>query len=220
MSSNTETKESASNKRVLNNIKARIVEVKKRQELPQSKAINNDPFATLAEQGKIIEPPFDILTLAMVIENNTEMRPVLDALITNINGYGHRFVSRVKNPEADETIKKEVESERIGLQNFFAYCTRESFVEFRKRQDMDLETTGNSYFEVIRDMKGRIQGFTHLPSYQVRLGFQEKEWQLVDRPILELQEDLSVKVVRRKEHRRFRPYCQAKQISILVICVN
>ena len=204
---------SEKNKKVLKNIRAQVIGVQKRQNVSdKSQSLDNDPFSVLEKNGRIIEPPFNILTLAMLIENNTEMRPVLDALVTNISGYGHRFVPRIKLPKADEETRKIVESERVRLENFFAYATKETFVEFRKRQDLDLEQTGNSYFEVIRNVKGGVQGFTHLPSYQVRLGFQEKDWQLVDRSILELQEDLSVKVVKRKEYRRFRSFCQSKQV--------
>lgn len=202
------------NKRVLQKIKAQVIGVKKQKgSSNQSQSIDNNPFLRMLDKERIIEPPFDILTLAMLIENNTEMRPVLDALIVNISGFGHRFVSRIKLAKADEETKTIVEKERVKLVNFFEYATRESFGKFREKQDMDLEITGNSYFEIIRSLSGKIQGFTHLPSYQVRLGFQEKEWQVVDRSILELQDDSSVKVVKRKEHRRFRLYCQAKQIA-------
>jgi len=92
------------------------------------------------------------------------------------------------------------------------YCTKESFPKFRRKLRRDLELTGNAYFEVVRDVKNAIQSFTHIPSYQMRLGQIEEESNIVTRPILELKEDLSVDIVNLKEYRRFRKYVQSKSI--------
>jgi len=86
-------------------------------------------------------------------------------------------------------MKASVNLEKVRLENFFMYCTRESFTRFRSKQDRDLEATGNCFLEVVRGAKGNIQGFTHLPSYQMRLAKVEDEQNYVDRTILELQED-------------------------------
>jgi PBSX family phage portal protein len=206
------------NQKTMNKIRARIfpLDVSKNGEPGKPKNIPQDPFHTLAAAGDVIEPPFDMLTLAMLPEHSGEMTQCIDTMKVNIDGFGHRFVSRIKKrsdgEEPPDEIKIEVKKERVRLINFFQYCTKESFVEFRKKLRTDKETTGNAYFEVIRDDNGDIQSFVHLPSYQVRLGRLDEDYLLVDRKILELQFDDSVKVKTIKEWRRFRKFVQSKVV--------
>lgn len=182
-----------------------------------SKALPDDPFSALIDQGRVIEPPFDVLALAMMNENSTEMEPCLSAMEVNIEGFGHRFVPRIRSSyytdqQVPEGIRSSINEESVRLQNFFQYCTTESFVEFRKKLRRDRESTGCSYFEVIRDVKGEIQSFVHLPSYQMRLGKMDEKPILVKRPILALQLDGSVRKETRLEWRRFRPFAQSRSI--------
>jgi len=206
------------NKRSLGKVHARVIKVEKADGKPgESQALPDDPFSALTDTGKVIEPPFDTLALAMLPENNTEMEPCIAAMEINIEGFGHRFVPRVKTmlpggKKPPVALANKVGNEKIRLENFFAYCTKESFVSFRRKLRRDLESTGCGYFEVIRDNVGRIQSFVHLPSYQMRLGRLDEDHILVDRPILELQKDSSVAKVTRKEYRRFRTFAQSKSI--------
>jgi PBSX family phage portal protein len=101
----------------------------------------------------------------------------------------------------------------VYLANFWEYCTQESFSEFREKVRKDLETTGNAYWEVIRDAKGKIQQFVHLPSYQMRLTKLDDNPIKIERPILRLQEDGSVEVDKVPEWRRFRRYVQARSAA-------
>jgi PBSX family phage portal protein len=211
------------NKRALQNIRARIIEVEKKatpspggEPAPgKSKAMEDDPLTVLVTEGKIIEPPFDMLVLAMLPEHNSELNPCVEAMETNIEGFGHRLVSRVEidGAESNEAKKlsKEVKKERTRLNNFFTYASIDySFTEFRRRLRKDMETTGNGYFEVIRNAANKVQAFNHLPSYQMRLGALDGEPELVKVPILELQEDGSVKVSEIKVWKRFRRFIQMK----------
>lgn len=180
----------------------------------QSHVTGEDPLASLAQQGRTVEAPFDMLTLATLPEHSSELTQTIEAMETNIEATGHRFVPRVRITESTpDELRLKVKQEDVKLQNFFAYATREPFVEFRMRLRKDLESTGNCYFEVLRNTKGNVQGFTHMPSYQVRLGRMEDEPLLVDRKILELQVDGSVLVQTVKEWRRFRTYVQSRFIS-------
>ena len=69
--------------------------------------VPEDPFGSLAMAGKVIEPPFDLLTLAMLQEHSTELNQCLEVLEINIDGTGHRFVSRLKIEESTPTEEKE-----------------------------------------------------------------------------------------------------------------
>lgn len=208
-------------------IKATIVGVRKNKvptakqlaqqeaEPGKSKALGEDPFQALTEAGRIIAPPFDMLTLAMLPEHNTELNQCVEAMETNIEGFGYRFVPRVKLDAAPEKLKTEVEQERVNLDNFFMYASlRESFVCTRRRLRRDLETTGNGYLEVIRNAARKVQGLTHLPAYQMRLGRLEEKQQKVDVPILELQPDRSVKVSKIPTWERFRLFAQSRSLQM------
>lgn len=210
---------SNSNQKALRGISARIIEVKKSDDstVPgKSTSLPDDPFEALTKEGKVVEPPFDLLTLAMLTEHNTIMGQCVEAMEQNIDGFGYRFVPRLKLLFNDNQVpkkeKKECELERVRLENFFMYATRESFTKFRKKIRKDLETTGNGYFEVIRGQKNEIQAFVHIPSYQMRIGRAQDEQRLVDRKILEMQSDGKIIISTIKEWRRFRLYAQSKSI--------
>jgi len=235
------TKESNKvNKKAVNKVKALVIDVNKSTGAPNGILSNNnspgssnslpeEPFHQLGEMGRIILPPFDMLTLSMLIEHNTELNQCIEAMETNIDATGHRFVSRLKLDEnmfnndvngnkkpltqKQRQLLEQSKHEKTKLINFFTYATQESFVCFRRKIRKDLETTGNAYFEVIRNDSGQIQGFTHLPSYQMRLGKLEDKQIETERKILELQIDGSVKVKKQKIIKRFRTYVQSRIVN-------
>jgi PBSX family phage portal protein len=178
-----------------------------------STAVTTDPILSMINEGKVIEPPFDMLVLSMLPEQNTEMNQCVEAMMNNIDGFGYRFVPRIRMQAAGipEVMKAAVREEKVKLENFFMYAIIEySFTEFRKRLRKDLETTGNAGFEVIRNAAGTIQGFTHIPSHQIRLSAVEDNPIEVKWPILELQLDNSVKITTINIWKRFRKYVQTK----------
>jgi len=210
------------NKQALRKIRTKIIgaeNVKKRIESGKTQTQHEDPFQSLAAIEDIIEPPFDMLALTMLPEQSSELYQCIEAMKINIEGFGHRQKSRfraddpkVKDAEpVPEPLRLESEKERVYLLNFFEYATEESFIEFRKRLRQDLETTGNAYFEVIRNVKNEIQSFKHVPSHQMRLSRQEDNLTEYDRPILELQIDGSIKIKKVKQWKRFRRFVQCTQ---------
>lgn len=214
-------------RRALGQVRARVIEIPINKKLdPSSKnspnpetKVGEDPFNELEHRGLIIVPPFDPLTLAMLKEQSTELGPCIEAMKVNIAGLGHRFIPRIRldDPDVDipDEIKKAARKERVRLINFFEHCNPDtSFTEFRKRLRDDLESTGNAYFEVVRNVAGRLQSFVHIPSWQMRLSRQDPDPVLTDRKVLELQEDGSVKIVKTKIWRRFRRFVQQRTVFL------
>lgn len=239
------TTSNKANQRALRNVTARIVEINGQKativditkangltsstaDPEPSEVLPEEVWSSLTQEGRVIEPPFDLLTLAMLSEHNSELGQCLEAMETNIDGYGHRFISRLLTndteevtPGADVSDKEPVEvsadeasaqAEFAELTNFFTYCTEESFVNFRSRLRRDKESTGNCYFEVIRNSQNKIMAFVHIPSHQMRLGRLDDDANLVDRKISEMQPDGSFKLKTIKEWRRFRRYVQSRAI--------
>ena len=168
-------------KKALQHVRAHVIEIPTEKRIdPSTKNDPNpetrnteDPFGELEHRGLIIVPPFDPLTLAMLHEQSTELGQCIEAMAINIEGFGHRFIPRVKldDPEnqVDDKTRSEVLKERARLTNFFEYVNNDtSFTEFRKRLRKDMESGGNGYFEVIRNAAGRPQSFAHIPGWQMR----------------------------------------------------
>lgn len=219
----------AATKKALRGLKARVIEVPVQKQIdPSTKnapspptANSEDPFGELEHRGLIIVPPFDPLTLAMLPENSSELGQCIEAMAVNIEGFGYRFVSRIKTGDHEamedigDDVKKAVKSERCKLVNFFEHATQEiSFTEFRKRLRKDMESGGNAYFEVVRNAAGRLQSLVHIPAWQMRLSKQDQEPILSERKVLELQTDDSVKIVKVKEWRRFRRFVQQRTVFL------
>lgn len=68
------------------------------------------------------------------------------------------------------SLRREMIRERLAVEKFFEFCTvDESFASLRKKTRQDLETTGNGFWEVLRNAAGEIVQFNYAPSYSVRL---------------------------------------------------
>lgn len=207
------------NERVLRRVRAYTIDVNKQQESKPGKSqkMEEDPVQRLCTDGRLIIPPFDLLVLSTLAEHNTEMHQCIEAMEVNIESFGHRFTPRVKTKPGEQLkgeVEAEIKKEKTFLKNFFRHVTRESFVNFRRKLRKDLELTGNCYFEVVRDSRGKIQSFTHLPSYQMRLGILEEKMQKVQRSVLIENEDNTAQVEYITEWRRFRTYAQARSVQL------
>lgn len=181
----------------------------------ESKAMPTDELLEgLTTQGKIIEPPFDQLVLAMLPEHSAMMGPCVEAMEINVDGFGYALDSRVKldAPDVPEDLKTDAKREKIRLTNWFNKCyVKESFTALRRRTRKDLETTGNAYWEVIRSPLSRqIQALSFIPSYQMRLGIEDDEFTNYERNVLTLQEDGSVILERETVPYRFRRFVQSR----------
>lgn len=110
----------------------------------------------------------------------------------------------VKEPSPEETKKfrermgRAMRIERAKLNTFFTYCApRTSFVALRKITRQDLEVTGNSYWEVLRDADGHLTHFVHMPSFTMRLCRADTEHVLVEERIKNTDFSYTTRVVPR-----------------------
>lgn len=139
----------------------------------ESKSVDVDPFTRLEKEGRIVPPPFDQFTLALMPENNTELGPAIEAMSVNVESFGYRLESRI--PVDEDTpieVLRTLAEERTIAENFFANCCSDgtSFEELREECRKDLETTGNCYVEFV-EVPGtkRLDELVHLPAWTVRI---------------------------------------------------
>lgn len=192
--------------------------VKKQQgkELGSSKQVENE-LTSLVSTGRALDPPFDMFVLATMCEYNSEMGPCIDAMKTNIDGFGHRLVYRgdPKELESNKELSSKVAAEKIRLDNFFLYAGLEdSFIKIRKRMRSDLEKTGNAYWEVVRGPTGMIQYFVPIKSYQVRLTNRDSKPTEVSFPVMKIGADgKTIEGDSFKASTYFRRYVQVSSTS-------
>ena len=194
----------------------------------ESAALEEEGGAGAFVHADVIEPPLPLEVLVRVYEESNSLRQNIDAMSTNVDGFGFEIAPSMplEGAEADgmvadkieddgkeptaEAVKerlaelvKKVGRERRRAKNFFQFCCDEGFIELRRRSRDDLEALGNFYWEVLRDKAGRICRFVHLPAYTMRL---TKLGDSVDVDVKRKIDPVTFETV--KEKRRFRRFVQ------------
>ncbi|MDI3548142.1 MAG: hypothetical protein PWR10_1794 [Halanaerobiales bacterium] len=138
-------------------------------EVVTSNKLEEDPFTSLYGAG-VIEPPYDLRVLTLLPEYSNILSQCIDAMETNIDGFGFILEPAEGVKSNEDRFPEEVMAEKRRVINFFKYCNfEESFTKIRRKTRRDLETTGNGYWEILRNGKGEIVGIEHLESYTMRL---------------------------------------------------
>lgn len=128
--------------------------------------------------GDVIEPPFDLFTLAVLPESSTVLGPCIDAMSVNIEGLGHRVIPRDELDPSFDEISSEIKAELAKVGNFFDNATLEgTLTQSRDKWRRDIETTGNAYVEVQMSLSAPTEpaGLTHLASWMMRLRKSDEE---------------------------------------------
>lgn len=167
-----------------------------KKEVQGTGSIENDGgFASI--RGKIVEPPFDPLTLSMLPEVSNDVFQCSDALVTNIHGFGHLLIQRmskddIEDPKLTSEEVKAIDKEYVTAYNFFENCGgRASFADIREAIGKNLCSNGYSFLEIVRspNVKGRIDLLHHLKVHQIRLCALDLAPVMVDLPRIDLIED-------------------------------
>lgn len=161
-----------------------------------------DPFVKhyRAENGwEIIKPPVNPYSLVKIIQENSHLLQCIDAMVTNIHGFGYRmeFIGK----EEDETTTAALQELQWLEELFDSPNTSMSFQELRERVDFDKWALGNGYIEVGRDNQGRVMTLHHVPSPTMRITKVEKEAVPVVETLHRFGKKINVKT--KKQFRKF-----------------
>lgn len=177
------------------------------KEVVASNKLEEDPFQGLYGKGSVIEPPYDLRVLTILPEYSNILPQCIAAMETNIDGFGFTLEPVEGVEPEDDRFPDEVMAERRRVMNFFKYCNpEESFTKIRRKTRQDIETTGNGYWEILRNGKGEIAGIEHLESYTMRLTPLDKE--PTDIVLLVKTEDNNYEEIHHRK--RFRRYVQIR----------
>lgn len=114
-----------------------------------------DAFEKEACGGTVIllKPPYLPGKMYELAEQSSKLSACIQAYIDNVDGYGYDITSGVSD---DDNIQSENNPMVQELRDFFDQPNDvDTFRLIRERLRRDLETTGNAFLEVIRDMEGK-----------------------------------------------------------------
>ena len=146
--------------------------LKAEQELLRTKIlqVEDDPFTQLGltglgEKGQILEPTYNLTTLKLLTHQNNTLLQAVTAMEVNIDGTGYELERKDGEVFSEDDKKKSKKIEEF----FDEPWPGMSFVTVRRALRRDLEETGNSYLEVIRNKKGEIVFLRHIDAMLIRL---------------------------------------------------
>jgi PBSX family phage portal protein len=114
----------------------------------------------------ILQPTYSFYSLMRMPLENSTLRQCIDAMVTNVDGHGHRLM--YIGPEGAENSKP-AQAEATALKSLLDYPNDEyGFQELRERVRRDYETLGFAYIEVGRDRRNRIVMLSHVPAHTMR----------------------------------------------------
>ena len=175
----------------------------KENELPVSQKMSTDPFDGYYGDG-IIEPPYNLDWLARLPEHSNMLGQCIEAMETNIDGFGFTLEPAFEFEEGNDAA----EAERKTIMHFFEFCNFElPYSQLRRRVRRDLEVLGNGYWEVIRDGTGDIVWLEHIEGHTMRLTQLDREYTPVTYMI---RDDASTELQEYPSRKRFRRYVQIR----------
>lgn len=126
---------------------------------------NIDAYATNIDGfGHTFMPVFDL-------EDDDAPDKVREALFAvTPEGFDSAEVTDDQVNAKIEEVRKEMLAERMRIEAFFDCVTiEESFTALRARTRVDIESTGNGYWEVLRSRDGNLCQFNYAPAHSIRI---------------------------------------------------
>jgi len=124
--------------------------------------------SALMRKNELLKPPYDPYKLSSIAENSQVLPQCIDAMCKNVHGFGYEF--DYTGDEEEASLPDNVMAEYKNLVNFFKKVNEEqSFVVMCMDIRRDIETTGNGYMEVIRDVSGGVALLYRADAKRVRL---------------------------------------------------
>lgn len=131
----------------------------------RSAEAEDTPEGLMLTENQIITPPYDLQRLERMLEENNILGPCVAAMVTNVDGTGW-VIEKTDGTAPTAEEEKEIKA----LSSFFNEpAPDESFTTIRKKMRRDLESMGNGYLEVIRDLESDVAMLRYVDAKLVEL---------------------------------------------------
>lgn len=145
----------------------------------------------------VVSPPYNPKALYYIIERSNMVPQCIDAMVTNVSGYGWEIIPQVEGGEIDER-------ERSILQSFIDSAnSQESLTTVHGKVVRDRESLGWTFLEIVRDRLGRVSLLRHAKGGDIRLAYKQEQAIPVTYDVVR-----GPRVQTVTEMRRFRKYIQ------------
>jgi PBSX family phage portal protein len=171
-----------------------------------------NPWDTEKGENGLLVPHLDPIGLAAMIDHSTMLGQCVEVMEINISGFGYRLKIH-KDVESESSMKTAIEEEGEVLKSFLRYANyeEESFTRLRRNTRRDVETTGFSWWEVLRnESTNKIVGFKQCPAYSVRMAPRQTIATLFKQNRI-VGSGTKRKIVTVDKHKHFRKYAQIRQ---------
>jgi len=150
-------------------LKSFIVKNKTNSKTAESKQLE-DEFQQ-EYNGEIVEPPYNPLLWATLMEINTRLGKLIRTYARNTVGLGWKIIpKKTITKKTTKAEKKLIEEEKEKLEEFFNNCNNLlPFDEICFRAKVDEEAMGNGYLEISRNITGIPNGIFHVPGHTIRI---------------------------------------------------
>jgi len=139
-------------------LKATVISVPVKKDF--SNQISEDNMDQIIITNRIVRPPLSQAELSVLSEVSSELGQVLDSLAVGIDGFGARWIRRTvpdsligtdKEKEVTvRTLNVEAIEEKKWLDSVMTFPNPdEDFTELKKNTRLQLEATGNAYWELV-----------------------------------------------------------------------
>jgi PBSX family phage portal protein len=143
------------------------------------------------------------------MDHSNILSQCIEAMETNIDAFGYTLkpVGQA-DPENDGVFTAAAEDERHRLESFFAYCNPDiPYTQIRRRTRRDLESTGNGYWEIVRNAVGEISWIEHIESQTMRIVRLDAEYTEVK---VKIRDDKTNEYREDDYRKRFRRFVQIR----------
>lgn len=134
-----------------------------RSDTSQQLGTEDDFILMTALQQVVIQTPYNVQNLMKLIERSNMLPQCIEAMVTNVAGYGWEIVPADPVTEMDE-------GEVTLLQSFIDSAnSEESLTTVHKKNVKAKESVGFMFLEIIRDRVGRVSVLRHANPQFIRL---------------------------------------------------
>jgi len=133
--------------------------------------IYRDDFIELYDDGIAIEPYYNPLIWAGLMEKNTRLAKMIRTYARNTVGLGWDIKpKKAITKDTTDKQKKQIDKETELLEEVFDYPNPDlPFSEVMYQVKVDEESIGNGFLEVSRNLAGKVKGMYHIPGHTMRI---------------------------------------------------